>query len=97
MQKLLGLMRSACQQYDMIHAGDRIAVGVSGGKDSVSLLVALARMRSFYPQPFELVAITIDPRFGGADGDYGAIEALFWEPEIFIPTPNGMVVLHIID
>ncbi|MBR4726776.1 MAG: tRNA 2-thiocytidine biosynthesis protein TtcA [Clostridia bacterium] len=82
MQKLLGLMRSACQQYDMIHAGDRIAVGVSGGKDSVSLLAALARMRSFYPQPFELVAITIDPRFGGEDGDYSAIEALCRELQV---------------
>lgn len=76
MQRLLGLMRSACQQYDMIQAGDRIAVGVSGGKDSVSLLTALARMRAFYPQPFEVIAITIDPRFGGADGDYSAIAAL---------------------
>ena len=69
-------MRSACQQYDMIKDGDKIAVGVSGGKDSVALLAAMANLRRFYPAKFELVAITLDPRFGGVDGDYTEIEAL---------------------
>ena len=69
-------MRSACQQYDMIKDGDRIAVGVSGGKDSVALLAAMGDLRRFYPAKFELVAITLDPRFGGADGDYSEIEEL---------------------
>lgn len=69
-------MRSACQQYDMINDGDRIAVGVSGGKDSVCLLAAMANLRRFYPCKFELVAITIDPRFGGEEGDYSQIEEL---------------------
>ncbi len=69
-------MRSACQQYDMIKEGDRIAVGVSGGKDSVALLAAMADLRRFYPAKFELVAITLDPRFGGEDADYSAIEEL---------------------
>ena len=76
MQKLLSYMRSACQQYDMIKDGDKIAVGVSGGKDSVALLAAMANLRRFYPAKFELVAITLDPRFGGVDGDYTEIEAL---------------------
>ena len=76
MQKLLSYMRSACQQYNMIREGDRIAVGVSGGKDSVSLLAGMAMLRKFYPEHFELVAITLDPRFGGVDGDYSAIEEL---------------------
>ncbi|MBR3819498.1 MAG: tRNA 2-thiocytidine biosynthesis protein TtcA [Clostridia bacterium] len=76
MQKLLSYMRSACQQYDMIKEGDRIAVGVSGGKDSVALLAAMANLRIFYPEKFELVAITLDPRFGGEDADYSAIEEL---------------------
>ena len=76
MQKLLSYMRSACQQYDMIKDGDRIAVGVSGGKDSVALLAAMADLRRFYPAKFELVAITLDPRFGGVDGDYSEIEEL---------------------
>ena len=64
MQKLLSHMRAACQQYEMIKEGDRIAVGVSGGKDSVALLAAMANLRIFYPEKFELVAITLDPRFG---------------------------------
>ncbi|MDY5948253.1 MAG: tRNA 2-thiocytidine biosynthesis TtcA family protein [Oscillospiraceae bacterium] len=76
MQKLLSYMRSACQQYDMINDGDRIAVGVSGGKDSVCLLAAMANLRRFYPCKFELVAITVDPRFGGEEGDYSQIEEL---------------------
>lgn len=76
MQKLLSYMRSACQQYEMIKDGDRIAVGVSGGKDSMALLAAMANLRKFYPEKFELVAITLDPRFGGEDGDYSEIEKL---------------------
>lgn len=76
MQKLLSYMRSACQQYEMIKDGDRIAVGVSGGKDSMALLAAMANLRIFYPAKFELVAITLDPRFGGEDADYSAVEEL---------------------
>ncbi len=82
MQKLLSYMRSACQQYEMIKDGDRIAVGVSGGKDSMALLAAMADLRLFYPQKFELVAITLDPRFGGEDADYSAIEEFCKEREI---------------
>ena len=82
MQKLLSYMRSACQQYEMIKDGDRIAVGVSGGKDSIALLAAMANLRKFYPEKFELVAITLDPRFGGEDGDYSAIEKLCEELEV---------------
>ena len=82
MQKLLSYMRSACQQYDMIKDGDRIAVGVSGGKDSMALLVAMANLRIFYPAKFELVAITLDPRFGGEDADYSEIEELCKKLEV---------------
>ena len=82
MQKLLSYMRSACQQYEMIKDGDRIAVGVSGGKDSIALLAAMANLRKFYPEKFELIAITLDPRFGGEDGDYSEIEKLCEELEV---------------
>ena len=47
MQKLMSYMRSAMEQYDMISDGDKVAVGLSGGKDSVALLYALAQMRRF--------------------------------------------------
>ena len=64
----------------MISEGDRIAVGVSGGKDSLSLLYTLAELRRFYPQHFEVMALTVDMRFdeidGGKRADYSEIEAL---------------------
>ena len=76
MQEILGLVRRCVTDYDMIESGETVAVGVSGGKDSVSLLAGMAMLRKFYPEHFELVAITLDPRFGGVDGDYSAIEEL---------------------
>ena len=76
MQKLLSHMRAACQQYEMIKEGDRIAIGVSGGKDSIALLAGMANLRRFYPEKFDIVAITLDPRFGGVDADYSGIEEL---------------------
>lgn len=76
MQKLLGRVRAAVQKYDMIADGDRIAVGVSGGKDSVALLAALAKMRDFYPKRYSVTAISLDMRYGGEDTDYSAFEAL---------------------
>lgn len=75
-------MRAACQQYEMIKEGDRIAIGVSGGKDSVALLAGMANLRRFYPEKFEIVAITLDPRFGGVDGDFSQIEKLCAELDV---------------
>jgi len=76
MQDLMGHVRAAAEKYSLIEAGDRIAVGVSGGKDSMYLLYALAMMRRYYPKPYELVALTADPCFGSKETDYSAIEAL---------------------
>ncbi len=60
----------------MIEEGDRIAVGVSAGKDSLALLAALAKLRDFYPAHFEAVAVTVDMRFGDSDGDFSDIAEL---------------------
>lgn len=76
MQKLLSLVRAAAEKYNMIENGDRIAVCVSGGKDSVALLKCMAELRRFYPKSFEICAITLDPCFFGTEGDYSAIEKL---------------------
>ena len=77
MQRLCGLMRKAVQQYEMLAPGDRVLVGVSGGKDSVALTIGLARLRQYLGFPFEVVAVTLDPQFGGKPVDYSALEALF--------------------
>lgn len=76
MQKMMGYVRKACREFEMIADGDRIAVGVSGGKDSLVLLSALAGYRRFAEHPFELVAVTVDPGFGGVPGDYAPVAAL---------------------
>ena len=67
MKKILSLTRRCVEDYDMIQAGDRVAVGVSGGKDSLTLLAALARLSRFYPQPFTVEAFTVDMGIEGMD------------------------------
>lgn len=63
MKKPLSFIRRAIDDYKMIEPGDRVAVGVSGGKDSVLLLCAMATLRQFYPVPFSLYAVRIDLGF----------------------------------
>ncbi len=63
LQRLLSLTRKAVDEYRMIAEGDRIAVGISGGKDSLTLLYALAELRRFYPNKYDLFAVTVDLGF----------------------------------
>ncbi len=74
-QSILPQTQAALKHYDMIAPGDRICVGVSGGKDSLVLLCALARIRQFYDVPFSLCAVTLDPCFSG-EADFSSIETL---------------------
>lgn len=65
LQRLLSLTRKAIDDYNLIEEGDRIAVGISGGKDSLALLYALKHLQLFYPKHFELDAVTVDLGFEG--------------------------------
>ena len=60
LQRLLSLLRQAIDQYQMIENGDHIAIGISGGKDSLTLLYGLSQLQKFYPKQFTLSAITVD-------------------------------------
>lgn len=60
LQKLTGYLRKAIQKYNMIEEGDKIAVGLSGGKDSLTLLMGLQKLSTFYPKKFDLAAIYVD-------------------------------------
>lgn len=79
MKKLLAKTRAAADRYGMFGedgSGERIAVGVSGGKDSLMLLRLMAALRNFHPSRFQLTALCLDPCFGGQETDYTAVEAL---------------------
>ena len=70
MQQILSKMRKAIEEYNMIEDGDKIAVCLSGGKDSITLLNGLKALQRFYPKKFELIAITINPGFDFFDTNF---------------------------
>jgi len=80
LQRLYSYTRQCIQQFDLISEGDRIALGISGGKDSLALLYALAGLRKFYPVPFEIIAVTADLGFG--EFDLSPVEKLCSELEV---------------
>lgn len=63
MQKILSLMRKAIEEFNMIDEGDKIAIALSGGKDSVTLLMAFKNLQRFYPKKFDIIAISVNPGF----------------------------------
>ena len=74
LQKLYSYTRKAIYEYNMIEDGDKIAIGISGGKDSLTLLYALAGLRRFYPKKYELVAITV--KLGLENMDFTPVKEL---------------------
>lgn len=80
-KRILSFTRRAIDDYHMIEEGDRIAVGVSAGKDSLTLLCALAELRRFYPIPFTLQALTVDMGFS-EPMDFSPIRSLCEELDV---------------
>ena len=76
MNHLIGTVRAAIDKYKMIAENDKIAVCVSGGKDSVFLLYALNAIKRYYPIKFDIVAISVDPGFNNSQTDFSSIENL---------------------
>ncbi len=97
-QKMLSCMRKGITKYQLIRDGDKIAVGVSGGKDSVTLLKLLAEYKRFSPEKFDLIAISVDLNFSETKTDFTPIKELCEQlnVEFFIEkTDIGKVVFDV--
>ena len=95
LQRVLSEVRKAVDDYHMIAEGDKIAVGISGGKDSLTLLYALSSLRRFYPHPFDLVAVTVD--LGFANLDLSEIKKLCEKLEVpytVVKTQIGQIIFE---
>lgn len=93
LQQVLSHVRRAADDYHMICEGDKIAVGISGGKDSLTLLFALNALRRFYPQHFDIHAVTVD--LGFQNLDLSRIEALCHKldvPYTIVPTQIAEII-----
>lgn len=95
LQRLYSYTRKAIDEFHLIDEGDRIAVGISGGKDSLALLYALSGLRRFYPKHFELIAVSVDLGFEGFD--LSQIRGLCEELDVpyhIIPTDIGQIIFE---
>ena len=96
LQKLYSYVRQAIEQYGMIREGDHIAVGISGGKDSLALLYALAGLRKFYPKKFTLTAITVHLGLPGMD--FAPVRSLCEQLDVsyeIVETQIGAIVFDV--
>ena len=97
MKRMLSYTRRGVDDYNMIEEGDKIAVGISGGKDSLALLCSLAYLRRFYPKKFELIAITIDMGFEGGM-DFTPVRELCEKLDVpyhIIPTEISKIIFDV--
>lgn len=70
MQRILSHMRKAIEEYHMIEEGDKIAICLSGGKDSITMLKAFKNLQIFYPKKFDIIAVSVNPGFEFFDIDF---------------------------
>jgi len=97
MKRILSYTRRGVDDYCMIEEGDKIAVGVSAGKDSLTLLCAMAYLRRFYPKKFSLIAITIDMGFEPRQ-DFSKIQALCDKLDVeyhIVPTEISKIIFDV--
>ena len=95
MQKILGYMRKAIDNYNMIQEGDKIAIGLSGGKDSITMLMGFKNLQRFYPKKFDIIAITINPGFEGFNTEI--LENLCKDLNIPLIIENGNIKEIVFD
>lgn len=95
MQRVLSYVRRAVDDYHMIEDGDRIAVGVSGGKDSITLALSLKALSRFYPKKFEVVPITLN--MGFPDADFSPLVSFFKEQNMELIVKNTNIAEILFD
>ena len=93
MQKILSHMRKAIEEYNMIQENDKIAICLSGGKDSITMLKAFKNLQIFYPKKFDIIAISIDPGFEHFDTDFLKNICKTLEVPLFIGKSNAKEIV----
>jgi len=93
MQKILSHMRKAIEEYKMIEEGDKIAICLSGGKDSITMLHAFKALQRFYPKHFDIIAISIDPGFEFFDTEFLRKICSDLEIPLFIEKSNAKEIV----
>lgn len=93
MQKILSHMRKAIEEYKMIEEGDKIAICLSGGKDSITMLHAFKALQRFYPKHFDIIAISIDPGFEFFDTEFLRKICADLEIPLFIEKSNAKEIV----
>ena len=98
MRKIFGLIKKAIDEFNLIETGDKIAIGVSGGKDSLLLLEGLCRIKKYLRLDFKILAVTLDLQFGGVSSNYDCVKNIcdnYNIPYIVKLTDIGDVVFKI--
>jgi len=93
MQRILSPLRKAIEEFNMIDGNDKIAVALSGGKDSITLLLALKNLQIFYPKKFEIIAVSVNPGFTNFDIEFLENFCKKIEVPLFIENSNAKEIV----